>query len=116
MTQEKRKLTRVQLIYYLRIFDSNTGTNIGHLVDITTEGIMVISEEPVPVNKDYTFIMHLPKTMSGREKIQFKAHCLWCRLDINPDFYVSGYRIMEIQPDELMTIKALINDYGFKST
>ena len=115
MSHEKRKLKRVHLIYYLRIFDSNTGVNIGHLVDITTKGIMVISEEPAPTGKNFSFIMHLPATMSGRKTIQFKAHSLWCKKDINPDFYVSGYQIKEISPQEIETITALINEYGFKS-
>ena len=115
MHNEKRKLKRVHLIYYLRIFDSNTGVNIGHLVDITTQGIMMISEEPVPPGKDFSFTMHLPASITGRENIQFSARSLWCKKDINPDFFVSGYRIKEITHQEIKVITALINDYGFKS-
>ncbi len=48
----KRQLKRVHLIYYLRIFDNNSGNNIGHLVDITTQGIMMISEKPIPAGQD----------------------------------------------------------------
>lgn len=115
MGPEKRQIKRVHLIYYLRIFDSDTGVNIGHLVDITTQGIMVISEESVPIGKDSSFIMHLPATITGREKIQFSARCLWCKKDINPDFFVSGYQINEISPQEVKIITALISAYGFKS-
>lgn len=115
MENEKRRLKRVHLIYYLRIFDSNTGVIVGHLVDITTQGIMLISEEPVPMGKDYSFRMHLPATIIGREKIEFSAHCLWCKKDINPDFFVSGYQIKAISPEEAQIIKELINSYGFKT-
>ena len=59
---------------------------------------MMISEEPVPNGKDFTFTMHLPVVITGRESIQFKAHSLWCKKDINPDFYVSGYTIKDIDP------------------
>jgi hypothetical protein len=115
MHNDKRQLKRVHLIYYLRIFDSNTGANVGHLVDITTQGIMMISEEKVPVGADSSFRMQLPTTITGREEIQFNARCLWCKKDFNPDFYVSGYQIKEISPQEVKTITALINAYGFKS-
>jgi hypothetical protein len=112
---DKRKLKRVHLIYYLRIFDNESNIRVGHLVDITTEGIMLISEEPAPRGKDFSFRMQLPGNITGREEINFKARCLWSRKDFNPDFYVSGYTIEEISSKEVKTITALINQYGFKS-
>ena len=115
MHHNKRQLKRVHLIYYLRIFDNDNGENIGHLVDITTEGIMMISEGPIPSGKDFSLRMQLPTNITGRDEIEFSAHCLWCKKDINPDFYVSGYRINTITPQEAKTITALINAYGFKS-
>ena len=54
---EKRKIKRVHLIYYLRLFDKQTNNQVGHLVDITTEGIMMISEEPIEIGKDFSFKM-----------------------------------------------------------
>jgi hypothetical protein len=41
---EKRKLKRRQLIYYLRVLDRDSGALVGRLVDITTEGVMLLSE------------------------------------------------------------------------
>jgi hypothetical protein len=112
---DKRKLKRVHLIYYLRLFDNQTNDQVGHLVDITTEGIMMISEEPTPLGKDFSFKMQLPGDITGRDEIEFKARCLWCRKDFNPDFYVSGFKIEKTSPKELKTITTLINQYGFKS-
>ena len=112
---DKRKLKRVHLIYYLRIFDIETGKHVGHLVDITTEGIMMISEDTLRSGDDFSFKMLLPGTVTGRDEIIFKARCLWCRKDFNPDFYVSGFKIEEISLKEIKTIAALINQYGFKS-
>lgn len=106
MENEKRRLKRVHLIYYLRIFDSNTGVIVGHLVDITTQGIMLISEEPVPMGKDYSFRMHLPATIIGREKIEFSAHCLWCKKDINPDFLYPGIRLRQSAPKKRRSSKS----------
>jgi len=115
MRHNKRQLKRVHLIYYLRIFDIDSGADIGHLVDITPQGIMLISEKPIPVGKDFSFRMQLPSMVSGREEIFFSARCLWCKQDFIPEFYVSGYQIKDITPQEAKTISALINSYGFKS-
>ena len=115
MQHEKRVLKRVHLIYYLRIFDLDSGINIGHLVDITTQGIMMISEEKIPTDKAYSFSMKLPEIITGRAEINFRANCLWSKKDFNPDFYVSGFKIKEISPEEIKIITALINSYGFKN-
>jgi hypothetical protein len=115
MHHENRQLKRVHLIYYLRIFDTKSGENVGHLVDITVQGIMMISENPVPAGKNYSYKMQLPGTIQGRNEIEFEAHCLWCKKDVNPDFYVSGYKINTLTALEAKTITSLINAYGFKS-
>ena len=115
MHHDKRQLKRVHLIYYLRIFDTKSGKIVGHLVDITVQGIMMISEEPVATGKDYSYKMKLPGIIHGRDEIEFSAHCLWCKKDINPDFYVSGYSIKTVSSQDLKTIVSLINAYGFKS-
>ena len=115
MHHEKRQLHRVHLIYYLRIFDSETDRNVGHLVDITVQGIMMISEEPVESKKDYSYKMKLPGIIQGRDEIEFTAHCLWCKKDINPEFYVSGYKINVLSSQDIKAITSLINAYGFKS-
>ena len=109
----KRRLKRIHLIYYLRVFDNETKRQIGHLVDITTEGIMLISEEPVPIDRHYSLNMQLPGNITGREEINFQARCLWCRKDFNPDFHVAGYKIEKISSQEVKTITALISQYGF---
>ena len=52
---EQRKMQRRHLIYYLEAIDMDTGKPIGFLVDITTNGIMLMSEAPIEINK----IFHL---------------------------------------------------------
>ncbi len=44
---EKRKFRRRQIIYYLRVFDQSTDQLLGHLVNITSEGAMIISENQI---------------------------------------------------------------------
>ena len=43
--KHERKAPRRHLIYYLRVYDRASGQQLGHLVDLTTEGVMLVSEE-----------------------------------------------------------------------
>jgi hypothetical protein len=115
MRREKRKKKRTHLIDYLEIIDSESGSVIGHLADISPQGIMMVGQEPIEVNKDFSFRLQLPATFTDPNMIDFKAHSLWCKKDVNPEFYVSGFNFSEISADEIKILTDLINSYGFIS-
>ena len=108
----KRKLKRRYLVYYLRVFDRKTGEVLGHLVDITEGGVMLMREGPLE-----TGVMHSMRlrwrSASGRlQIIDFDGECRWCRPDINPDFYDAGFSIAPKDEETLRTIRQLIGDLG----
>ena len=111
--ENKRKLKRRHLIYYLRVFDISNGRLIGHLVDITKEGLMLISEQPLENEKQYTFRMVLPAEILNKAELTFIATVIWCKKDVNPDFYASGFRMISISEEDLVIIESLIHRYGF---
>lgn len=111
--EDKRKLKRRHLIYYLRIFEAETGKHIGNLADITQEGIMIISEAPIQTKIIYSLNMVLPNKLRGKKEISFEAKCLWCKKDINPDFYVAGFQFINITESDKELIEMLIDRMGF---
>ncbi len=112
---ENRRLKRKHLIYYLRIFDASTRELIGHLVDITTEGIMVISEDALEGGKSYDLVMDLPEEIAGKKEMRITAVCKWTNNAANPDFYDSGFLIAENNEENLLIIKTLVQIFGFGS-
>lgn len=110
-----RKHKRAHLFDYLEVLDRGTGLHIGHLADISPQGIMLVSKNPIPLKRDFSFRLQLPETVTDRKEINFRAFCLWCKEDFNPDFYVSGFHINEIEEYEMEIIKNLIKSHGFIS-
>ena len=108
---EKRKLKRRQLIYYLRVLDRDSEMLIGRLVDITTEGVMLLSESPLKLDKLFKFKMILPPHFKAQKIITFDAKCLWSKIDVNPDLYTSGFQFDRISPQDIYLIEELILDY-----
>lgn len=108
---EKRKLKRRQLIYYLRVLDRDSETLVGRLVDITTEGVMLLSESPLELDKLYKFKMILPPHFEARQEITFDAKCLWSKIDVNPDLYISGFQFGRVSSQDIRLIEELILDY-----
>jgi hypothetical protein len=112
---DKRKFKRAHLIYYLRVFNRDTGQLIGHLVDITGEGMMLVSEAPIEVGEQLDLRMMLPTAIFNETQLDFKAESLWCSNDINPEFYDAGFRLLDIGDKNKALISRLIDEYGFAS-
>jgi len=111
--EEKRKHKRVNLIYYLEIYDNRTDKHLGYLVDITPEGLMMISEEQMPAGEDFHLRMLLPETAYGKKSISFNVNSRWTKKDLNPAFFASGYQFVDIGPVESKTISSLIDNFAF---
>ncbi len=109
---EKRQIVRRHLVFYLRVFDGMSNRVVGHLMDISQNGLMILSDEPVAVNEDYRLRMHLPWEMAGSEEIIFGATSRWCRADENPEFFLSGFQIQDIDQDAERLIRHLIEEFG----
>ncbi len=111
---KKRKLKRVHLIYYLLVFDNNTDKLIGHIVDISTKGIKLMSREEITPGEIYNIKMILPEGIeeSSRE-VFFEAKCVWCKSRMYSDFYGSGFEYHSIGEDYAQIIKRLIDQFGY---
>lgn len=112
--QDRRRLKRRHLIYYLRVFDRQSGDLLGRLVDLTTEGIMLLSESPVPLGRTYSCRVVLPGQGADAREVTFDAHSVWCRKDVNPAFYAAGFTLEGPDPQAVETIEGLIAEYGFR--
>jgi hypothetical protein len=111
--QERRRIRRRSLAYYMLVMDAQTMGKIGHLVDITPEGLLIDSEKPLPVGKDIHLLLDTPPDVSNKANISFKARSKWCRPDaIDPSLYDIGFSIVEISTADAAILKLLSEKYS----
>ena len=111
--REKRQAERKYLVFYLRVFDGLGSKIIGHLVNISSHGIMLLSDFPIPLNAEYKLRMRLPHELVDQGEIIFNAVSRWCRKDANPEFYVTGFQLYDISPVLRENIKCLIDEFSY---
>jgi hypothetical protein len=112
--ENRRKLKRRHLIYYLKVFEVSSGRLFGHLVDITIEGCMLISKDPKEANRTFDLRMVLPSDIQGKNEVFFQARAVWCAMDINPEYHASGFQFINISMEDVLIIEQLINRFGFQ--
>jgi hypothetical protein len=111
---ERRTRKRVYMMFYSRIRDRHSGDLIGHLVDLTSSGMLVVSETPVEVGQVLFMQMELPEDVSEKQFLKFDAQTAWCRRDVDPSFYDIGFQLVDISPEDNEIIKHFIETYGFR--
>jgi hypothetical protein len=116
MGAERRKFKRRYLMYYSRVYNRQTGEVIGYMVDLTPEGAMIISEEPIEVGKDFRLRIDMPEEISDKASLDFEATSVWCKPDIDPHFYGTGFRILNLLEQDINLIERMIQEYGFRDS
>jgi len=112
--KDRRKDRRRQLYLYLKIYDKATSASLGNLVDISTRGIMVLTEQPLPENTLYHLRMVLPGNIMAQEEFIFDAVSRWSHIDtINPEYFNTGFRFVGLSPADESLIERLIEEVGF---
>lgn len=111
---EKRRAKRRNIIYYLRVFDRKTDRLVGQLVDITTSGMKLVSEDSIEPDTSFQLRMVLPEEIDKKKEIAFEVRSMWCKRDINPDFYSAGFEFEDISTEDLNIIKNLMYDFSFR--
>ncbi len=106
---EQRSVKRWHLLLYLRVFDSDDRL-VGHLVDISTAGMMLISEHPVAVGEDFDLWLELPKDGEQRERLEIRARSIRCDPDVNPCFHDTGFSFLGESRYTVERVSQLIQD------
>ena len=110
--ENKRDLKRHYLIYYLRVFNRENGEVLGHLVDITPKGVMIMRDSPIEVGSHYSLRLRWRNSAGKLQLADFEGVCRWCRPDVNPDFYGAGFVITPGNEEHVDAIMQLIRDLG----
>ena len=106
----ERNQRRWQLVSHLRVFDYASNELIGHMFDVTSEGIRLISEQPIAIDRHYHLKMDLPNQANSAEPLLLTAQSVWSKKDINPNFWDTGFQLLEVSNEVRSRIEDLIRE------
>ena len=108
---ERRKVRRRNSFYYLEVFEEETKNFVGRLIDITTDGMMLESEEPIEVKKGYRLSMELPNSFVWKPKIIFDAKSVWCRKEGDFETYKAGFQLQNLDTKVEKQVNRLVEKF-----
>lgn len=105
---EKRHLKRWQVVSYLCVYEKDTNLPIGHVVDITVEGMMVASKQAIATGKDFALWMEFPLEDGSKKKVALNAHSVWSNTEVKHDMYSTGFHLVDLEAEAIDSIRHLI--------
>jgi len=113
MPAEKRKLSRKNFTYYMRVLDKNTGQLIGQIIDISTGGFKLESAKNLPKNVEMALCIDQVGQISTKTVIYFSAIARWCEHDpYDPTIYNVGFQLIDMTPGDYDVFVKMFNSYG----
>ena len=108
---EARLIKRRHLFFHLRVFNRLTGEQLGHVVDISSDGLMLVSETVIPTDVDFQLLMKLPDEGNHTKCHEFEARSVWSSNDADPHIYDTGFRVIEVSKQYLDMVQYLVDNY-----
>jgi hypothetical protein len=111
---EKRVLERRELIYYLRVRDTASGQELGRMVDIHQQGLLLMGVLSLEPEKEYSVAIEMPKAMmeQGIKNVTIKAQVMWTRPSQTTAFMENGLKFLEPSDEARKTIDRLIEFFA----
>lgn len=111
---ERRESQRRHLMFLLRVFDAETGAQLGCLTDISSAGLMLTGERPLTVERTYRLQMRMPPGVEGGREFEFPATVAWVADDVHPDFCDIGFRDLNLTPEQHAAMANLIEEFELR--
>ncbi len=109
----RRARKRRHLFYYLKVFDGLTGRLLGHLVDLSPAGMLLVVRDPVAIGADYRLRLQLPEACGDRHELIVDARSVSCRRDAAPDCWGVSFRLGEIHRSDRALLQSMIFKFDF---
>jgi hypothetical protein len=105
--QEMRGHDRVEISEVIRVTDTQTGSVLGQLVNISEEGFMLLGTQAVPEDNIFQLSLEFQTEDSDAGPVLIGVESLWCHASSDQTQYWSGFYIIDISDVDLERVKHL---------
>lgn len=110
---ERRTAPRKKFSFYMRVLNDDTQQILGHMVEISQNGLRLETVGALPLDKEYYLRLELTPDVGDVPYIVFVARTKWCKIDeIQPNLYRVGFEIVEILPEDRQIFQRLLEKYA----
>jgi c-di-GMP-binding flagellar brake protein YcgR len=98
--EDYRHRPRKNTPHLVRVINEDTGKTVGRVVDITADGMMLVTKHKIVSGKLYNFRIVLPVMVHHRSDVSLEARCIWTTPDANSEFSKCGFKFINLAGEE----------------
>jgi hypothetical protein len=107
---EHRKSRRKQTQEAIQVTNSITAEAIGHIGNLSIDGMLLIANRALPENALFQFTFELPgHAVAPSRQVEIGVHEQWSEPASIPGQYWAGFRIIDIAPADRTALAAWID-------
>jgi hypothetical protein len=108
---EHRKQPRKIASETLEVFDQLTDSFLGTVVNISSDGLMLLSSESLTTGSIYQLDLRLSRLVRNQSNISLGAEVIWSSEATQGGSYWSGFHIIDASDEVLQTIDELTTEW-----
>ncbi len=110
---EERKLKRMRVMSFVKVFERETESTIGRVLDMTTMSMKLRGPEKLEPSTVHQFKMTLPRTVADTKEVSFDGHVVWSREADRPKSFDTGIELVNVTAEHTDLIERFIQDTSF---
>ena len=115
ISEDKRAKPRRDLYYYLKVINSDNGKPLGRIVDLTTDGMLLVCDVTFEVGSTYSARIVLTGGLFNGKCLDVKFTTQWSKPDVNPSNFLNGVKFYDLDGETSNIIEKVINEIGVES-
>jgi hypothetical protein len=115
--KERRNIRRWEIQPFIPLFNVETDDILGYIADLSNEGILLFSTDPIEFNKIFSLYIRLEDLRNNtldenitEERISFQVESRWVDLEVKPFFNRTGLMFVNLSPEVHDIIAHLIDN------
>jgi PilZ domain-containing protein len=105
------RLQRNYCKIFFRVLNGETGEQLGNLVDLTVDGLRMVSSTRINPDAIYYLKLVLPTEIEGVSEVTISAISRWCNQDTNPEFFNAGFEFRNISMKHIKVVRQIIEQF-----
>jgi hypothetical protein len=112
MSVEHRRSARKRAHQAIQVNNSITGQQIGHVGNLSIDGMLLITNRQLPDDALFQFSFHLPSPTGQMHQLEIGVHEQWSEGANVPGLFWTGFRFIDIGPEDTQVLNAWIESPG----
>ena len=110
--REYRRRPRKNTPHRTNVLDADTDIVLGRIVDITADGLMVVSQRQFDIGQVHNLKIVLPVMLRNRSDITVEAKVVWSSPDSNPSYHRAGFQFLNLAGDDGFLLEDVLHKFN----